>query len=411
MAQVMKLTKMDPTVHIKAYAGVKIQGGEEPEITCEIDAPQLVTMVEEGDHVYITVNSHSNLIVPNLSKIEIERGMGSVKIAEIKNPIKIEKVLGNLVLSDVLEADVSKVGGNFSVKGSEGLVRIEKVGGNLYVANVGSFRCEKIGGNCKVCKVQGDFYLDKAGGSIKAQDILGGIYIRAVGGSFSAKNVSPMEDLRVGGDIRLINISLSKDNLMLRAGGDIHIELDDLFEGATFRCHSGSEDIRIKYKDVILTIDEEVYTYQLGSADQTVEAYAGGSIVVSELIHHEEDLVGDMTDHYDFEETRYSEMIRERIESATRMAEAKLRAAEIRLDQMRDHLEKNRIHIEGIGSIKDEDMIPPKPSKPSQPVPPVSRPVGKKGASDEERLMILKMLQEKKITVDEAETLFKALED
>jgi len=78
---------------------------------------------------------------------------------------------------------------------------------------------------------------------------------------------------------------------------------------------------------------------------------------------------------------------------------------------MRDHLEKNRIHIEGIGSIKDEDMFPPKPSKPSQPVPPVSRPVGKKGASDEERLMILKMLQEKKITVDEAETLFKALED
>jgi hypothetical protein len=35
---------------------------------------------------------------------------------------------------------------------------------------------------------------------------------------------------------------------------------------------------------------------------------------------------------------------------------------------------------------------------------------GKKGATDEERLMILKMLQDGKITVDEAETLFKAME-
>jgi hypothetical protein len=41
----------------------------------------------------------------------------------------------------------------------------------------------------------------------------------------------------------------------------------------------------------------------------------------------------------------------------------------------------------------------------------MARKAGRKGASDEERLMILKMLQEKKITVDEAETLFKALED
>jgi len=54
----------------------------------------------------------------------------------------------------------------------------------------------------------------------------------------------------------------------------------------------------------------------------------------------------------------------------------------------------------------DNPSAPPVP-----PVPPVTRPAGKKGASDEERLMILKMLQDKKITVDEAESLFKALEE
>jgi hypothetical protein len=34
----------------------------------------------------------------------------------------------------------------------------------------------------------------------------------------------------------------------------------------------------------------------------------------------------------------------------------------------------------------------------------------KKGVSDEERLLILQMLQDKKITVDEAERLFKTME-
>jgi hypothetical protein len=45
-----------------------------------------------------------------------------------------------------------------------------------------------------------------------------------------------------------------------------------------------------------------------------------------------------------------------------------------------------------------------------QPAPPVTRPAGKKGTTDEERLMILKMLQDGTITVDEAETLFRAME-
>jgi hypothetical protein len=54
---------------------------------------------------------------------------------------------------------------------------------------------------------------------------------------------------------------------------------------------------------------------------------------------------------------------------------------------------------------KEPSHIPPRPPAP------VVRPAGKKGASDEERLMILKMLQDKRITVEEAETLFNALED
>lgn len=411
MTQVLQLTRDNPIVHIKAYAGVKIEGVDQTEITCEIDAPQLVTMVEDGDHVYVTVNSSCRLTVPALSSLEIERAMGSAKIANIKNTIRIEKALGNLVLSDISEAVIGKVGGNFSVQRSEGSVKIEKVGGNLIVADVGSFRCEKIGGSCKVRQVHGDFVLEKAGGNIKAQDISGVFSVRAVGGSLISKNVNFGEDLRVGGNIRVIRFGLGKDGLSLRAGGDINFELDDDFAGALFKLNSGAEDIRIKHGDDDLKIYAGYHTYQIENSDQTVVASAGGSIIISELMQPDEDFIGDLTEHFDFEETRYSEMIQERIETATRFAEAKVRSAEIRLDQMRDRLEKNRVNIETDAFPYITPQEPPQPLRPIQPVPPVSRPVGKRGASDEERLMILKMLQDKKITVDEAEILFKALED
>jgi hypothetical protein len=101
-------------------------------------------------------------------------------------------------------------------------------------------------------------------------------------------------------------------------------------------------------------------------------------------------------------------MIQRRIESATRRADAKVKAAEIRLGKIQDRLEKFRGFPIDMG-VENEDAEKPT-SVPKRPAPPVTRPAGKKGATDEERLMILKMLQEGTITVDEAEALFRAME-
>ena len=114
--------------------------------------------------------------------------------------------------------------------------------------------------------------------------------------------------------------------------------------------------------------------------------------------------MGDLSGFFAYEESALNEMIKERVESATRRAEAKIKATEIRLEHIQDEVEKNR------GFRLDLELDDLKKTKLVTPVPPVTRKAGKKGASDEERLMILKMLQDKQITVDEAEALFKALE-
>ena len=409
MTQTLQLTRDDPLIYLKAYGGIQIIGVDKTEITCDIDLPELVTMVEENGNVYVTVNASCKMTIPIHSSLQIERGMGSVEIRSLQNQIEIEKVLGNLVLSDIAEAQIGKVGGNFSVRNASGAVRVEKVGGNLVVDSVESFSCEKIGGNGTVKDVAGEFALYKAGGNAKAQDVKGLLRIERLGGSFTGKNVMLASDLRVGGNIRVKGFNIDDNDIGLRAGGDIQLEIKEDFAGGAFSFHSGGEDIRIAFAGDDLDLRQRSYEYQIGQVELSIEAFAGGSVSLVTISNMEEEVVGDLSDHFVYEESPFSEMIRERIESATRIAEAKVKSAEIRLDQILDRVEKQRGF--NVGANLDDWKKEKSPGGVPRPDRPVSHASKKKGASDEERLMILKMLQEKKITVDEAETLFKALEN
>ena len=408
MTQILHLTQDEPVIHIKAYGGIQIEGIEQPEVQCDIGAPQLATLVEEDGHVYVTVNASCRLRVPSASAIEIERGMGSVKVANIKKHIQIEKVLGNLVFFDIHSATVNKVGGNFSVRRTEGPVEIEKVAGNLVVEDVASFQCEKVGGNCKVRNVAGDFSLEKAGGKFMAEGIGGVISVSKVGASFVARDLKLTSDLKAGSRIKLENVTLPED-LSLRAGSDIHLVLREGAADMAFMIRSGAHKIRIKTELDDLDLRDGSYDYQMGDDRVSHSLSAGGAVSITDKIEDGEDIVGDLSDQFTFEESPFSELIQERVDSATRKAEAKIRTAEIRLEQIRERVEKHR------GFNIDVDLGESAPREKTQtagqPVPPISRPAGKKGATDEERLMILKMLEDNKITVDEAETLFKALED
>jgi hypothetical protein len=363
----------------------------------------------------VTVNSSCNIAIPVGAALQIEKGMGSVEVRNLANKIEIVKVLGSLIVSDVEEVLVSKVGGNFAVQNATGMVQVEKVGGNLVVDRVESFSCEKIGGNCTVRNVANEFALYKAGGSVKAQSIPGQMKVERIGGTFTGKDVMFASDLRVGGDIRLKGFDFSKSGLSLKAGGDISLEIAENFAGGTFTLQSGAEDIRIALTDHEQRIDHGSHQIQIGEAVSQYEAAAGGSIQIRSLANAADELIGDLSGSFVYEESPFSEMIRERIESATRLAEAKVKSAEIRLDKIRDRVEKSRgFNLLADFESREEGSHPipaAAPVPPPAPVPSFIKPSHKKGASDEERLMILKMLQEKKITVDEAETLFKALEN
>ena len=405
MAHILKLNYPDPIIHLKAYGGVQLTGVEEQHVQCDIDSLELATLIEKDGNVYITVNASCSLEVPVSSSLVIERGMGSVQVANINNKITIDKVLGNLVLLSIDGAKIGKVGGNFSVKDASGLIQIEKVAGNLVVGEVGSFSCEKVGGNCYARGVKGDFSLGKGGGNFKGEDLRGETQVSKIGGDFLARGIDLRDNLSVGGEIALSDFRFA-DEIRLRAGGDIELSLTDAVNNARIAIRSGEGEIEIQTRDDRLEIFEGLYTYQLGNGDHHLEVAAGGKVLINDQSDEAENILGDLSEYFEFEESAFSELIQERIDAATRKAEAKVKSAEIRLEEIRERVEKQRGFDLNLDLDDPEGEVRPKP-----PAPPVIRPTGRKGVSDEERLMILKMLQDHQITVDEAETLFRAMED
>ncbi len=405
MTHILKLSKSDPLIHVKAYGSVQILGIEEPEVHCEIGSPQLATLVEKDNEVFVTANASCDLRVPVSSSIKIEKVMGSAKISEINNNIDIERAFGNLVLYDIESANVEKVGGNFSVRQAKSHVQVEKVAGNLTAEDVESFACEKVGGNCRIKNVANNLHLAKAGGKFVGQSIREFAGNSKIGGSFTAHSMHLGGALQVGGSIKLRNVTFSGDP-NLRAGGNIDVVFGKSQDNTKFIMRSNAK-IRIKTQDKDETRIKGTCDYQLGDGLMSVNMAAGGSIYLSDQLNGVEDVVGDLSDEFNFEESAFSEMIRDRIDSATKMAEAKVKSAEIRLEQIREKVEKQR----GFGLDIDFGEGGSSVRTPETPPPPVQRPAGKKGATDEERLMILQMLQDKKISVEDAETLFRALEE
>ena len=407
MTHVLNLSRDDPVIYLKAYGGVRIRGVDSMEVVCKIDSPQLATLVEEDGDVYVTINTSCILEVPEPSSIKIERAMGSVLIEQVKNPINIDKVLGNLTLIGVGQVDVGKVGGNLSAQHIAGHLNVSKIGGKLTVDDAQSITCEKLGGSCILRQIYAEARIGKAGGSCLVQDISGEAYLARFGGSLKARGINLSQDVKVGGNIEIIDCRFVQD-LQLSAGGNITVALNKAMTDMIINITSDKKSITIAAFGEEIKIKDYKYKHQFGNGNLSLNFIAGGSVLITEETDSEVDFIGDLSDRFTFEESAFSEMIQQRIDSATRRAEAKIKNAEIRLGLIQDRIEK--IRNTSMDMNGDNDGDEQLGSDSTQPLPSVTHPAGKKGATDEERLMILNMLQNGTITVDEAEALFRAME-
>ncbi len=324
-----------------------------------------------------------------------------------------------LILSvpKTISISIERIFGNLETVGQLGPMTIENVSGNCSVQSIKSITAENISGNCKLGFVESDSNIGNVSGNFSIKSAVGSLKVNGVGGNFSASAETVILDTTVGGNIKVSANRFQGSENRLRAGGGIKLNILDL-SNSRIEAKAGGI-VSFEYNDQIEKSHNGKFEITKGTGENNILLRAGGNIKVSDQAVDFEisDNFGTIDDEYvDQIEQKYEARARqtsgfdfsdlfdmegevgERIREKTRMADEKIQRA----------MEK----MEKKFSIREEFGTIPKPPKPPSP-PFGTQPKSSmktSTVSTEERMMVLQMLQDKKISAEEADRLLRALE-
>lgn len=318
-----------------------------------------------------------------------------------------------------VEVRVVKTDGNCVFSGKFGHVLAEKIGGNFELEAAKSLSVESVGGNCLIGKTDEKLKLENVAGNVKVQSNGESIELGNIGGNLTAVGEKMNLHARSGGNIKLKSNRFVGETNELSAGGNVKIALTQSPD-LTLHAKCGGLlkiDIAGEIEKGLSRSFKKVY----GEGTTNLEVKAGGNIRISDAEDFEIDdpkfrqyddtrwdeldrdieTRGDLSSGFDF--TSIMEMDRDissQINDKVREMEDKFRYDEEKMQRAQEKIHKamdkmnQKIGFTGF-------------SEGTQTVKSVSKP----SISEEERMMVLKMLQEKKITAEEADRLLKALEE
>lgn len=411
-----------PAVFIEAHGALVLKGQDESaEVSVKCSDPDGVSLAQDGDTVTLRCESECRVRVPMAASVHLTRAQDNVICKALDGELEVGEVHGDLELRGVGPVHLSKVCGNLSAR---------NVSGDLLIGSVD--------GNASLRDVQGDLEVSGSiNGNLSVQDVDGDAQALAMG------NITLRIDPAPGQAYRFE----ARGNLFCRIPGDASVEIDVPQVGGR---------IQVNLPGVALeAAPKPPYSLKLGDGDASLELKADGNVAIDthtpdwsmledvELVNEEVEGMADTISQQieqqvdahmrlleeqmkaqmsslnlrlgsvglsEDQARRVEERARQATEQATLRAQERMRRAQERINQkmlvlQRRMENKGRAGAGRHGRIDFTFNSSPKP--PAPPVPPV--PPAEK-VSEEERLMILRMLEQKKISMDEAEKLLSALE-
>jgi hypothetical protein len=275
----------------------------------------------------------------------------------------------------------------------------------------------------------GDLLADSVGGDASLHEICGTVKV-IVGADLYLRNAQGNVDAKVGADAALYLHPLPGMNVYVKAGSDILLRLPEKADVELSLQGCDDESIRVDLAGVDQVQVGMERSLVVGNGGSNVTLVAGSEVIVTSR-NEEWESVAEFDPlgregpfapgEFPGLSSELHERISQRVEDATRRAmeqsgkvQRRVDAAMRRADEKMRSAEQRSMHMGiKVGRFGARVDMPHPPTSPIPPIPPIS-PLGQRQAAepvtDAERLMILKMLQEKKISLQEAEKLLATLE-
>jgi hypothetical protein len=366
-------TSESPHVTVEECRGnLTVRAGVEDEVSVIVHAEEdEVVLEQEGNSVSLVFPEHATVTCPPRTVLVLERMLGNLTVEGVDGSLTGGTVRGNARMHDVGSLALDEVFGNMSARGVGGELRGREVRGNARVAGVsGRLSLQEVRGNLTVEGIEGGLSVEKARGNARLGPpfVAGAEYNVEAGGNLSVQ-VEPDASL----------------HLRLKAGG----HLSSRVNGLELERNNGWAE------------------GTLGAGEATLKAKAGGNLSVSPADEDEPfeaaaDLEGlsaqiewqvneamaKMTSRLEESLGRVdSSAIRERVDRATEQARRKAERAAERARLRAERAERRWRRVSGRPERSEEAS-----------------------ATDEERLRVLRMVEEGRLTPEQASELLAALE-
>jgi len=375
--------------------------------------------------------------------LEVANVHGDATLQHIGGPVSCESVMGDLRVREVDgELECGRVAGDLDVDRVRGPVRltgsidgdldvadvaddvtVSAVHGDLSVQGCGALQAGTISGDGRIENTRGEVHLERVSGDAKIEDCQAAVAIENVDGDLSATNVAAgLKVSNVGGDARLNTGFAPGATFDMRVHGSTRLAVmgEPGQVSARFDLHSRSgriaNDLPLENADR----NPNRLQGQLAGGSATVRVDSDGPITLTGREGGFDwgsmgNLFGDISK--DFADAfgafasagggEFEGRIREQAEKFGRQAEEVARKASERAQR---HAERMARQAErqgqrwgaGAGNWW-------RPPSPPQPPPRPAPPAGKRAGSSEERLMILRMVADGRVTAEEAARLLDAL--
>lgn len=373
-------------------------------------------------------------------EIRIKEAGGEVEAKKKKTTLQVTSP-GDLFIHipHSLAVSVKTIVGDAHIKGIGSDLELDSVAGDLNLREVRSARIKTCAGNFTASRVQGDLRGDSISGDCLVDDVQGQIELKSVAGDAQIQKVDGGIDIQAGGDGMIDFHPVPWQAYRVKTGGDLAVIMP--FEiDADLSIHSGEEDIRLFPGKLNLSSKEKKLDHTLGEGGTAIQLTAGGSVFVSD---NEFDLLagfkvnleefGKLTADFSVEtaeqiKANLGDLEEDLKESLSGLAES-LEEIGLSEESLRDlglqieETSRKTAEKAQIAAIKAQARAEKEIAKARKKAIKArekakqfdvneflaSRSSGG-SVTEKERMLILQMLQEKKISAEEADKLLKALE-
>lgn len=430
---------------VRADGDVAIKGWDEDFVELSLDGETEDCEVEQQGGALV-INSRVSLAanVPDEMRVQIGQVRGDLVVSGLRSELSVGEAFGDCDLHTSAarisiglvrgSLDAEETAGALTIKEAKGDVRLTNVGGPIDLGQVvGDLRARDVEGDLKLGTVQGDVRVRDAGdmitieqvvGDFRGTDLRAGMSVHALG-DLTLKTVLASGADYLGfaqGDISAYVPANSSARFTLKAKGGISTRLLRIeeMESGCVEGQMGSGEAR-----VVLESDGHLALKPIGSSESDFAEFGaqfgefgaqfgefGESIAAQVEAQIAEQLQGMRFDDLARAEMEKAmaklerdmahlqheagERARRRAEELSRKVQEKARRAQERAQQAANraakHAEKRKRQFHFYMDAERPDQR------------------SRSKVSEEEQLSILRMLQEGKITTEEAELLLKALE-